>query len=339
MGDWASAVGIQKFIKKAAKEDIYIFEKYLFDKFETDIVNKINEEYDCIVIGGGGVFRKHDNKSGLLWNIDYNNIMNISKPIYFYSVGLNTNINHKKGRLNKSMENVIKSIFTKKDNVYLGARDYITYKWALNLGIRKLFFVPCPSMFVNYRERKNKDNIIGINIVPKAYMTFPKYIIRQIKRIVKILSRKYNFILISHNSGNPTNYEIEVAKYLGINPIAANNPSQILRIYSNLKAAIVMRGHPILFSIANKTPVVPICYNIKSNSFAELFDYPVLVNMPNCFYSIFNNILSGSIIEKLHWAIENRNELFSYNNSKMKEFKIRNERYAKMIMNNIYDYF
>lgn len=336
LGDWNSALGIQKILKECYNSEIRFYERFLFDEFTDRDILLINNEIDCVVVGGGGLFFKKDNSIGWLWSIDKDLLMQITKPVFFYAVGLNENINNKVGKINKIIEKKIKNIFLNKPNFILGVRDQLTYRWALSLGIKNTFLVPCPSLMLAYPpQAKNGENTIGINFVPREYLTYPDYIENQIKMVVTyIKSLGMNCKLISHIANGPSAYEKELALRYDIPWVSVSHSYEIYSVYNNLQAAIVMRAHPILFSISQNTPVIPIIYNKKSTAFLELFDYPYMVNMPLKIWDLVNNRFSREICKILASIFSDKHTLnFKIINDKIRQYKKMNYDFAKRILN------
>ena len=86
--------------------DDYLGPKIIWKKvqaweyFDNKLVQEINEKFDGIIIGGGGLFLSDQkgsktNNSGWQWNCSLNNLKKIKVPIILFAVGYNKFRGHK----------------------------------------------------------------------------------------------------------------------------------------------------------------------------------------------------------------------------------------------------
>ena len=64
----------------------------LFAVANTALVNYINDNFDAVVVGGGGLFLRDTNpnqRSGWQWNISLDQLRRLQTPLVIYSVGNN----------------------------------------------------------------------------------------------------------------------------------------------------------------------------------------------------------------------------------------------------------
>ena len=105
LGDWGSALGIRKLLREVIDEPIEYREHFTSYKssHRRNLVAEINNEYDAVIIGGGGLFLKKNNgyfdsnwPLGILINFSKRELAQIKPPIFFFSVGINQNLDEKK---------------------------------------------------------------------------------------------------------------------------------------------------------------------------------------------------------------------------------------------------
>lgn len=336
LGDLATGEGVKKMLlTRFPKAEIIT--KEVFDEFTIDDLEEVNDSFDMIVVGGGGLLKNYDFDSGWMWNIKQDLLKKIKKNIYLYGIGLNVNVKGNAGKLSSINEAKIKEVL-QMNNVYLGARDEWTYNWGKKVGCRNLFFVPCPSMFVEEVEYPDKiksisSKIVGINLVPENYILDPELFENELKFILEyITSKGYVAKIITHNSDKPIDYEKEIANKLSLDIVLSTTPREALYNYRQLKFSIVSRAHPIIFSLCQYTPTIPIIYNYKSREFANLFEENKLVYFPKGFINERMHTFSKNI-KKYIDQIDNM-DINSFNKKiekKLLLYKSMNNNFVKIM--------
>lgn len=336
MGDFATIIGVQKFISEAADYKITFYEKKLFDDFNDADVDKINSEMDIVIIGGGGfLFPKPEFKSGCLWNTDYSTVSKIKKPIVFYSIGLNANVanNPKKYRVSRE------AIAMLKKAMLIGSRDHWTKSWMEDLGIGSKL-VPCPSMFISeYKEKQEKkrnNSLIMLNLIPKSYFVNLNVFESAMASIIKeIKSMGFSFQINSHNSDVPVQYEEEFSEKYDISLKIFSNPVDLIEEYGKARMSIVMRAHPILFSITKRTPFISVKYNYKSESFLELFNMNNMnniVSFPGIIDRIKKDRYKSYLSKRIFDVLEYKNYQYNGSQNFLDNYMNVNKNFAKEII-------
>lgn len=287
LGDWGCALGIRQLLESVTDEKIQYMDwhlSYASNQIKETLVSKINKEYDAVIIGGGGLFKKGSSSDdnwplGILINISRKNIERIKVPIFIFSVGLNQNSDEKRRLFQKNYNGVY---FNKKqiDNIrflndistLVSARDTGTKEFLKRIGCSKtIHLAPYPSMFLCQDKKtepidKQNEPIIGINIRGNT----PAPVRNKIIQIAfKLQKRGFDIALLSHNSQKGEGLD-DLEKLLGVKTIISENPTKLMDNYGKLAFTIGMRGHSNIFSFGAIKPFISLSYNIKNNFFAEM---------------------------------------------------------------------
>ena len=290
LGDWGSALGIRQLLESVTTEKIQYMDwhmSYASNKIEENLVSKINKEYDAVIIGGGGLFKKRaksfeDNwPLGILINISRRNIKRIKIPIFIYSIGLNQDLDEKRRLFQKNYAGIY---FYKKqiDNIrflmdistLFSVRDADTKCFLEEIGCSKtIHLTPCPSMFLcrnkkNEPTDKNIKPLIGINLRSNTPIPVRNKISQIVPRIQK---RGFDIIFLSHNTKKNEGAK-DLEKSLGIKEIISDTPMQLMDNYRRTAFTIGMRCHSNIFSFGAIKPFISLSYNIKNNFFAKMVD-------------------------------------------------------------------
>lgn len=345
LGDWGSALGIQRLLNSVTGEKIQFTEwhtSYEQNKIDEDLVLKINKEYNAVVIGGGGLYIAKEPKSswplGFLINISRKNLERIKVPIIIFSVGLNQNLDEKKKMFQKNYDgiyfykNQIENIRLLNDiSTLVSVRDFGTKSFLENIGCtKKIFIAPCPSMFLIQDEKSNQQNeneksIIGLNLRNGISNTM----VNRINQIVEILKYSgFDIVFISHNSKKGEGVD-DLIKSLGLKTIISENPIELMENYKKLDFTIGMRGHSNIFSFGANKPFISLSYNVKTNFFAEM------VNMNDFIISSNGTWSTDDFIHITLNMVENATEIKNQFKKLKDKFNIMDINFAKKVIKTI----
>lgn len=209
IGDAALVNGIQSTIKQDISPDIYFqndclmsYENYWGDKkYDEHLVKTINNNYDFLIIGGGGMIdgQKARKELGIGFDMPFSLLKKIKVPIIFYALGFNLFRNQK--FYNKSsLINLLE--YTKSNNsIIFSVRDDGSLK-KLEKFLGKdltchIHSIPDPGLYIKNlvaenEEMDQKKNYIGLQLAGDniEYRLTPRYISKY-KVIGRTLGKLY----------------------------------------------------------------------------------------------------------------------------------------------------
>ena len=324
LGDWGSALGIRQLLESVTTEKIEYMDwhiSYESNKIEENLVSKINKEYDAVIIGGGGLFKKRPKYSkenwplGIMINISRRNIERIKVPIFIFSLGLNQDLGEKRRLFQKNYNGIY---FDKKqiDNIrflmdvstLFSVRDVDTRCFLEEIsGSKTIHLTPCPSMFLcqnkmNETTNKHVNPSVGISLRGNTPISLRNKIILIAPRLQ---NRGFDIIHISHNTGKGEVAK-DLEKALGIKKIISDTPMQLMDNYRKLDFTIGMRCHSNIFSFGANKPFISLSYNIKNNSFAKMVEMKDYLLPTNKEWSV--DAFMGVYLEMVKSAIKIKNK-------------------------------
>lgn len=242
------------------------------------MLKKINN-YDAMVIGGGGLFLKDshpNNVSGWQWNCDIEHLNKIDIPIIMFAVGYN--------RFRGQEE--FEPIFTKHLNNFVGKAKFIgirnygsirKLKPYLNDKLKeKLTFQPCmttviSNLYPGLVDYDNKDDFIAFNCAfdREKLRSNSEYNLISIAKVAKKLSKITKIIYFSHM---PTDEKIlpYFDKYnVDYSLITFDNSTEMINYYSRARLVIGMRGHAQMIPFGCRTSILSIISHDKLQFFLD----------------------------------------------------------------------
>jgi len=324
LGDWGSALGIRQLLESVTTEKIEYMDRHISyeaNKIKENLVSKINKEYDAVIIGGGGLFKKKPKSSannwplGILINISRKNMERIKVPIFIFSVGLNQDLGEKRRLFQKNYNGIyldkkqIDNIrFLTDVSTLFSVRDVDTRCFLEEIGCSKtIHLTPCPSMFLcrnkkNEPKDKNFKPLIGINLRSNTPISVRNKITQILPRLQK---RGFDIIFLSHNTKKGEGAK-NLEESLGIKELISGTPMQLMDNYRKLAFTIGMRCHSNIFSFGAIKPFISLSYNIKNNFFAKMVgmkDYLLPTNK-----EWFVDEFMGVFLEMVEREIEIKNK-------------------------------
>ena len=345
LGDWGSAIGIKKMLRNASHEDVRFEDFFIQDKFSDKKINELNEKFDAIIIGGGGLYKIEHNLRdklcrkwpfGILLNIKEDQLKKIKIPIFIYAAGLNRDLDIKRKIDYTDINNIY---FTKKqvNNIrklhsyidLISVRDTASNGFLSEIDPDTNFYLtPCPSMFIspdnsiNYGE--NNKIRIGLN-----FKNLDTLNLDNIKKIIDILKdKRYEINYINHNS-KLDNFSKNISYELKIKLVSSKDPFELAATYKSMDYTIGMRGHSNIFSFGSNIPFISLSYNVKCDFFCDMVDMNKYLLRTNEKWTTSNFL---SIFYEL---IENERKTKEKFSKLITEFYYYNKNYCKKILNNI----
>lgn len=325
LGDWGSAEGIKFLLKKYLNTSIYFEDHFFsFSNLKTKDIDNINNNFDMVIIGGGGIYWPSSKK--ILFKISEKQLKKINKPIITYGVGVN--IENDEIKEKNSLNNKI----LKLDKILKlsSVRDFKSRKYFEKNNINTNL-VPCPSMFLESNidfdllsEYKNKK--IGFVLIPLCRIPeeYQKNYIKILFDFIVNKKKEYDCFLISHSKQLEDSY-YKLSKDLDIQLIYTTNPNQLMSIYKQMDFVIGSRGHMSIFALGANTPFINLSYNLKCDAFAEMINYPKELSEK------IENLNYEELIEKFDFLIKNEKKIKDILFFKKQEFLKLNKYYIDSI--------
>lgn len=287
-----------------------------WSEFDIELAERLNDDVDGIVIGGGGLLLRDQagsdvSNSGWQWNSSISALQALKVPIIAFAIGYN----RFRGQA------YFEPIFTKhiqmvvEKSEFFGLRNsgsiralgnYLTPK--LNEKIRRQY---CPTtliwqLYPEYREmaeahaRKNQRVFAFNAAFDRAEMRFgadQERILENLAHVVRAAEdRGWKIVVTTHKA-----MDREIEPYLdmvGVNYETADltdaNPDEIMEFYSQVDFAFGMRGHAQMIPFGLRRPIMSIISHDKMRFLLEDIDrleWGVEIDSPD----LKNNLVSALV--------------------------------------------
>lgn len=249
-------------------------------------ISEINQHYDGIVIGGGGLLHStpstraiKTNSSGTLINLDTKNLKQIKKPVIIYGVGYNV-FDREVDLCEKARSSILDMI---NECVHFSVRNDGSKERLLNfLNVKDLNIneVPDPGLYCKSEPMKydylsvNKENNIAIQLAADRLMnrfnnkqeilTF----VSEIKQFIK--ESGHNCWLVPHT---PADYDFINQHFSGYQifplKIGLQESSVVMGFYKQMRCVIGQRGHANICPFGLNVPIISIVSHPKNIGFMK----------------------------------------------------------------------
>jgi len=304
-GDRALQVGTSQMLKDVYDGDLqFVYVDNQKTYFSENLIEKMNDEADLLLIGGGGYIfhRPEDNgRSGWQFNIDTENISKIKAPIAVYGVGYNKFPHDDREFPDQTWESIQRVIDL--SHVF-SVRNVGTYEALENhhIDLDNVTVVPDAAMFVkpykfNHASLANDKLKIGLNIATDRWeMRFgkePQEILSTVLGVCKEAAEKYDaeVYLIEHlmpndlNKDNKEYLRSRAKEILGdrghimfeemyeeMYPPFDYTAPMFADLYRQMDLVVAMRGHANIIPFGQNTPCIGIGEHNKVKWFLDDVD-------------------------------------------------------------------
>ncbi len=281
-GDYALGFGVRNILRKVFDVS-YVAETNLqgqiFDDYFIDI---INEKYDLLVIGGGGIIHGSHWPQGWFWLIEQENIKKIKIPFIVYGAGYNY-FKDEEGipqrgivHLNETSERA--ALFSVRND---GSHARLLEQTGIDAEV-----IADPGFWfgMDYAGR----NIIESNkyIVVQLADDKPlhrfgslekrKQFIESLNGVLKKLSKDYTIVFAPHVYDDIALSEevaegIENAKTIDFSKYAFDHTYDAIGVYKNAEFVLAMRGHGQIVPLGFDVPVISLENHDKHRGLMEEF--------------------------------------------------------------------
>jgi polysaccharide pyruvyl transferase WcaK-like protein len=262
-----------------------------WDQFSLDFALKINQNFDGIVVGGGGLLlRDQDNsktsKSGWQWNSSLDAINTIKIPLIVFAIGYN------RFRGQPEFDPIFfKHINTTVDkSIFFGLRNNGSIKALKNYLNKDLSLKPlrqfCPTtvlwqLYPEYQalakaHDKKKKRILSFNAAfDRSDLRFgsnPNEVIARVVNALKVAqTRGWKIFVTAHKEIDRkiVSYLNEQSILFDIRDLTNANEDEIMNFYSQIDFAFGMRGHSQMIPFGLRRPILSIISHDKMRFFLE----------------------------------------------------------------------
>lgn len=280
------------------------------------LVSALNENYDAIVIGGGGLFLSDTNpneRSGWQWNCSLDLLEKIDIPIIVFAVG-NNRFPGQKDFSPKFVEHV--NLLAEK-SIFFGLRNrgsVETIKEYLRPELRdKVVYQPCPTTLSSYlfpdihaasREPKRELSIQALVGKRQTAAGFDKEAIYDqcFEALNGLRSKGWNISSFSNARGDNA-FAVEMRETLASDEhhklFGSKNIFQALDFFARTPLVVGMRGHAQMIPFGLGTPILSLLVHNKLKYFLDDIGFPefcVDVRRAN---------FAGELIDKAEHIYEN----------------------------------
>jgi len=276
-GDTILPICVRDIFTKTFNSDIRWTSLSIRKDVTSDTINYVNQ-FDLIVIGGGGLFisdSNYNNKSGWQWSIANDLLDKITSPISIFAVGYNQfNLAPK---FPKIFHTALKDLHKK--SLFFGIRNHGSIKSLGNILSGKISYQPCPTTFINYiydlntssnAKKKNISFVIAFDRYEYRYKNDLNFFVNNTKLLITKLSNKYNIELVFHYPGDEMILHIDdFFKNIKHVFLFDSNPKNIIDYYSNTSLVFAMRGHAQMIPFGLGVPFISLITHPKLQWFAD----------------------------------------------------------------------
>lgn len=288
-----------------------------WDKFSLNIVSKVNKNFDGIIVGGGGLLLRDQDKSktsesGWQWNSSIDSINEIKIPLIIFAIGYN--------RFRGQPE--FDPIFFKhinstvKKSIFFGLRNNGSIKALKNYLDKDLISKPfrqfCPTtvlwqLYPKYQalakahDKKNKRLLSFNAAFDRSNLRFgsnPNQVIERVAKALKVAqTRGWKIIVTAHKmiDRKIVSYLKEQGVLFEVKDLSNSNEEEIMEFYSQIDFAFGMRGHSQMIPFGLRRPILSIITHDKMLFFLQdikRLDWGIEVNSPQL-EKIFENFLKS----------------------------------------------
>ena len=317
--------------------------KNLWEPVDTETIDLINEEMDCILIGGGGLFLKdqkgaEESVSGWQWNCSNDALKKIEKPIIIFGVGYNRFRNQEDFDpiFTESLQDLSKRC------IFFGLRNTGSIENIKRyIGEDNPFYLQfCPTTILSkiYEDSKIESDgkILSFNL---AYDR-PNYrfgrreneIMEDLASFLKHVQENsdYNIHITLHK-----HIDAEILKYLPENlkyevaNLTESNAREIMEYYSKIDMAVGMRGHAQLIPFGFNKKIISIVSHNKMQYFLEDIELNLGADVESTAFledliGKFNNVkdstsISQELVDAQNKIWETTNSNFEYLRKKLSQ--------------------
>lgn len=307
--------------------------KNLWESVDDEMINFVNQEMDCILIGGGGLFLKdqkgaEESVSGWQWNCRTENLKKIKKPIIIFGVGYN------RFRNQEDFDPVFTENLTAlaERSIFFGLRNTGSIENTKRyVGENTPFFLQyCPTTILSriYDDisTEHSEKILSFNLAyDRPQFRFgdrEKELFKELGSFLDYIQDnsdyKIHITLHKHIDAEIVPYLSNTLNYEVVN-LTESNAEGIMDYYSKIDFAVGMRGHAQLIPFGFNKKIISIVSHNKMQYFLDDIQLDLGVDVQSSSFlsdliSKFNDVNNSCSIDKeleeaqdVIWETTNKN--------------------------------
>ncbi len=279
-GDYGLGFGVKNILREVY--DISFFAEcnlqgQIFDDYFIDI---LNEKYDLLVIGGGGIIHGAHWPQGWFWLMEKDNIKKLKIPFIVYGVGYNY-FKDEEGIPERGISHLIE---TQKRASFFSVRNDGSYDRLLNQTKIDATVVADPGFWfaLNYNGKTDfeRDKYIVVQLADDkplhrfSSMDKRSEFIEQLTLNLIELSKEYKIVFVPHVPddiliSNQIAQSIEKSIVLNFSKYAFDYTYDALGIYKNAEFVLAMRGHGQIIPLGFNVPAISLENHDKHRGLME----------------------------------------------------------------------
>jgi len=282
-GDYALGFGVKNMLRTVFNVS-YIAETNLQGQiFDDYFINIINEKYDLLVIGGGGIIHGAHWPQGWFWLIKQENIKKIKIPFIVYGAGYN----YFKDEEGIPQKGIIHLKETSERAALFSVRNDGSHARLLEQTGIDAEIIADPGFWfgVNYTGRNiiKSDKYIVIQLADdKPLHRFGSFenrrqFIESLNSVLKELSKNHTIVFVPHvyddiGLSKEVAQGIENMEMVDFSQYAFDHTYDAIGVYKNADFVLAMRGHGQIVPLGFCVPVISLENHDKHKGLMEEFE-------------------------------------------------------------------
>ena len=268
--------GFEKYINDIEWVSIRIQDFWEFSNKPEETIKILNKDYDCILVGGGGLIEYNDwENSHTNYKLPFNKeiLSSLNCPVFFIGLGINSF----RGGKEFSEEAKLSLKETIDFSTYFSLRNDGSPEALERMGLSspKIESIPDPGLIFDYHKVRNNHSL-KLNFIQPAFNG--KHIInlnryKSSKNIEKLrhFANANKLKAVAHSVKDFQvfdNFLVSASEFK--KAVAFVHTNQLVQIYLNFDSVIAMRGHGQLISIGLNIPGLYLSTQDKVRDFSLL---------------------------------------------------------------------
>jgi len=314
MGDLGSSQGIKMILRSINPNITFIDFPIIKKKVSWFEINKLNKQFDAVIIGGGGLFYNREHYS--------------SKPKCIWGVGVNQEYSKKdKWIINEETIRAIAAFA--QSTKFIGVRDNLTIGFFKNYIPVSAKLVPCPSMFMlkDLKGTVSRKKSVAINLTHRS-VDIHKLMSAMSTVVNYLRDKSYEPIFIVHVLREDRKL-FSYFEELKVKIFVPSSPENLMEFYKNQQFLIGMRGHSLIYATGANIPMIALSYNKKCDGHIDLLGL-------NDYLIKYDNIYDPDlIINKVDMLIYNYDKIKKTIQEKFHKFWEMNYNFGYEFLNSL----
>ena len=281
LGDYALGYGVKKVLRELLPIDFIAETNLQGQIFDEHFIETVNQKYDLLVIGGGGIIHGAHWPQGWFWLIEKQLIQHLKIPFVVFAAGYNY-FKNEQGIPERGVTHLLEterlarlfSVRNDGSHARLKAQTGIDAKVIADPG----FWVGRGQNFPNPPHLKDKYVIVQLaNDKPESRFNNTQIynqFVHQMRCAVEELSRQYHVVMAPHvyddiAISNEVSRGIENVSIWPFSDFAFDKVESIFGYYQHAECVLAMRGHGQILPLSFRVPTISLENHHKHRELME----------------------------------------------------------------------